>query len=776
MHLYVSSWEKAGGPAWLAKHNIDNAAYQKDFDELPAQGYRAISVTAVSTADGTRFASLWEKTGGPAWRGGHGLSLSDYLAAKTELESQGFKPRCLSGYTENGQARFIGLWEQVAADRTAVIDLTSAQYQTEFDAQMARGAHPIQVTVYATPAGARYGAIFEKSASAGFVARHNIGVAEFTAFAEHQAKSGMRLVCAQGCEVGGNDVYTGVWEPAPGQTWQQRHGISADDHQTVFNLLTRAGYRLRFISAGAAHKQIKLSRHAVVAYQSDFGGTATALKAELNARGYSVTLTDVAADALTAINNNADMRHPGDRMFVYFGLHGGTPRWTFDDDDPAKCGYHALQTNNGTFYLRDVLPAFERAAGKGVDLTVVDGSCNGGETVWAAMGHNYAAISTVGLLAPGLTNTPNPANDFDPADPDSFGLWWNPSRTMASRLNGQFKRDRPDRVAQRVFRNDDCEACRLALFWRAAYSVYGVGNAWEMGGYKCHIYRYVFKDTFDTFPQAEKDKYTLSVDPFINALRTTALAPAQGRIGQLKAYLANTALNNAAAAIYAPHDRDAWRLLNFDPELWTPEADPFAEFSESLKRWEYWRKYWVNPNQYPGAQGFHRMVSDISTVISDLEALMEEMFDLFRRIARAAQFETLAGSITQTAPTLKLPDTLDEVRAYNQVQSMIFDRHAKLMQGSDIRRQPIARVTNRAQFAKLEREFVSIVAAERIAEWVKPYRLDKSLENLVIDLHKVYERQISLLIKGNVLLSVVEDAWFAAERNGRTYASDAGQF
>lgn len=776
MHLYTSSWEKASGPAWLARHNIDNTTYQRDFNELPDQGYRAVSIAAVSSAEGTRFASVWEKTGGPAWRGRHGLSSGEYRAAKAELEGQGFKPRCLSGYTENGQARFIGLWEQVASDRTALIDLTSAQYQAELDTRTAQGAHPIWVTVYATPAGARYGAIFETSDSPDGMTLHNVGVAAFTAFAEERAKSGFRLVCAQGCAVSGGDVYTGVWEMAAGQTWQQRYGLSADDHQTVFNLLARAGYRLRFIGAGDAQKRITLGRHAVAAYHAQFGNTAADMKAKLNARSYAVTLTDVAADAVKAINTHADLRHPGDRVFIYLGVHGGTGRWSLDDDDPAKCGNHALQTSNGTFYLRDVLPAFERLAGKGVDLTVVDGSCNGGETIMAAMGRNYAAISTVGMMAPGLTGIPNPAADMIPADPDSFGYWWNPSRTMASRLNGQYKGQRPDRIAQKVFRNDDCEAGRFALFWRSAYSYYSIGQSWEMSGYKCHIFRYVYKEAFGQLAQAEKDKYTVSVDAYVTALHGL-IATVQNRMGQLKSYLANTALNNAAAAIYAPHDKTAWRLMNFDPELWTPETDPSAQFAEVLKRMEYWRKYWVYPNQYPGVQGFHRMVSDISTVISDLEALMEEMFDLFRRIERAARFLPAATiPLTDTAPVLKQPETLEEVRRYNEVQTKSYERHMRIVKAVKLRGMPLARVTSRPLFAKFEAEFVSMELAGHIAEWVKPYRLDKSLENLVIDLHKVYERQISLLIKGSNLLSVVEDAWFAAQRNGRTYACDAGQF
>lgn len=155
---------------------------------------------------------------------------------------------------------------------------------------------------------------------------------------------------------------------------------------------------------------------------------------------------------------------------------------------------------------------------------------------------------------------------------------------------------------------------------------------------------------------------------------------------------------------------------------------------------------------------------------------MEDMFGMFRRIARAAQFETLAGQLTQTVPVLKHPETLTEVAAYNQAQTRIFERHVRLMKTADLRAAPITRVKTRGQFIKLEREFVEITAASHIAEWVKPYRLDKSLENLVIDLHKIYERQMSLLIKGNVLLSIVEDAWFAAQRNGRTYDCDAGQF
>ena len=779
MHVYASSWQRITGPAWLARHNIDDATYQKDFDQLPAQGYRVVCVSASSAQGYTRFASIWEKSAGPQWLARHGLSAAEFRTVNATNENQGMAPVSVTGYLDGGQPRFVALWQRGGSDGTALIDLTAAQYQAEFDARKARGLWPSWISIYATPAGERYAAVFGKFNGRGAHARHNISAADFATFADQQRAAGMRLVCAQGCEVGGREVYAGLWEAAPAEAWESRHGMTAEDHQTVFDLLSRVGYRPCFVGVGNVRTPVKLSRRAVIGSHADFRGTPGQTKEKLAGRGYAVTLSDVAATVVQAIDQHADISRPGDRMFVYFAGHGGDARSSIDDHDATRSGNHGIWLQNGMFLLRDVLAAFERAAGKGVDLTVLDGSCNGGETVLAAIGRPYAAISTVGIRAPSLTGIPNPAAEMLAQDPDAFGHWWSPTSTMASRLNRQFKSDRPDRVAQKILRNDDSEAARLALFWRSAYGLYGIGGKWDMMDWlRCHLARYVFKTEFDALSATDQEAFTLSADGFIAQLRTHALDLMPNMMSRLKSYLGNTTLNAVAATIYAQHDVQAWHHMGFDPEWWTPESNPFAEMQESTSRFRYWRKFFVYPNQYGGVAGFHKMLADILQVIADLDQVIEEMFDLFRRIERAAKLKSLVKvTLVDATEPRRWPDLLSEQRAYEKVHEKVYRQHVDLQVAAQVRKLPIARGgRSAAEFVRFEREFVSTTLAQSIADRIKPYGLDKSLEALVVDLHKVYERQHSLLVRGSTLLSVVEDAWFAAQRNGRTFACDASRF
>lgn len=778
MDVYASSWQRVAGPAWLARHNIDDAAYQKDFEQLPAQGYRVVCVGASSSRGQTHFSSIWEKSSGPEWRGRHGLSTAEFRTVNAANESQGLEPVSVTGYAIGGQSRFVALWQRGGGDRIALIDLTAAQYQTEFDARNARGFWPVWISIYATSAGERYAAVFGKLNGRNAQARHNMSALDFAAFADQQRAAGMRMVCAQGCEASGRDIYAGLWEAAQGGAWESRHGMTAEDHQTVFDLLSRVGYRPRFVGSGDVRTPLTLSRRAAIGFHADFGGSPEQTQTKLEGRGYAVTRSDVATTVVKTINDQADISRPGDRMFVYFAGHGGDARSSIDDHDATRSGNHGILLNNGMFALRDVLPAFDRAAAKGVDLTVLDGSCNGGETVLAAIGRPYAAIATVGILAPSLTGIPNPASEMIAQDPDSFGHWWSPMRTMASRLNRQYKNERPDRIAQKVLRNDDCEAARLALFWRTAYGCYGIGGGWHLAVYRCNLYRYVFKSDFDALSAAEQATFTLSADGFIQRMRTDALDLMPNMMAQLKSYLGNAALNTTAASIYAEHDVQAWRHMSFDPEWWTPESNPFAELQESLSRYQYWLKFFVYPNQYRGVAGFHKMVADILQVIADLDRVTEEMFDLFRRIERAARLKSLIKvTLADAVEPRHWTDLVSQQRAYQDMQDKIYKRHVDLQVAAKVRQLPIARGLRSApEFVKFEKEFASITLAGSIADRVRPYRLDKSIEDLVIELHKVYERQYGLLVKGSNLLSVVEDAWFAAQRNGRTYACDAARF
>jgi len=151
--LLAGIWEQDGGPAFVARHNLDAGQYQAAFDEFVGQGFRLTTVSGYTINGQERFAAIWEQDGGPAFVARHNLDAGQYQAAFDEFVGQGFRLRHVSGYTVNGQERFAAIWEQDGGPSfVARHNLTSSEYQAAFDEFVGQGFRLRHVSGYESTA------------------------------------------------------------------------------------------------------------------------------------------------------------------------------------------------------------------------------------------------------------------------------------------------------------------------------------------------------------------------------------------------------------------------------------------------------------------------------------------------------------------------------------------------------------------------------------------------------------------------------------------------
>src|SRR5262249_55934311 len=105
-------WEKKGGPAWEARHNLTADQYQQTFDSLTKQGYRLVPVTGYSSRGSARYAAIFEKSSGPAWQAKHGMTAAQYQKAFDDFAKQGYRLKDVSGYNVGGTDLYAAIWEK----------------------------------------------------------------------------------------------------------------------------------------------------------------------------------------------------------------------------------------------------------------------------------------------------------------------------------------------------------------------------------------------------------------------------------------------------------------------------------------------------------------------------------------------------------------------------------------------------------------------------------------------------------------------------------------
>lgn len=241
---FAALFDKGDGSAWQARHGITAEAYQAMFDLLVGQGYRLTYVCGYSEGTGARFNAVWQLRDGPAWQARHGLTNDQYQAAFDSLVGQGYQLVCVSGYAENGQARYAAIWEQRApSDWQARHGMSRSQYQQTFDQMAADGFAPVQVCGFRVNVDVRFAAIWERRPGLRWMGQHGLTSSEYQKAFDEQVAAGFRLVSVSGYSDTGIARYAAIWHKDQPGEWQARHGLDAAGYQQAFDDMSGRGFR-----------------------------------------------------------------------------------------------------------------------------------------------------------------------------------------------------------------------------------------------------------------------------------------------------------------------------------------------------------------------------------------------------------------------------------------------------------------------------------------------------------------------------------------------------
>jgi hypothetical protein len=214
--LYAAVWVQRGGPAWAAVHGLSAAGYQARFDELAAAGYVAVRVSATGSRANPVFAAVFEKRPPGTYQARHGLvdGASTTPGTLANLMTWARRNRCIPSsltiYGGPGDRAYAATcvpnpdritWRAQAMG-------TSGEYQNWFDQYTKQGLRP--TTVDASD-DLQYAAIFANDQIGPWVARHNLTSAQYQAEFDAQAALGRYPISVQGGGLGAGIRYAAVF-------------------------------------------------------------------------------------------------------------------------------------------------------------------------------------------------------------------------------------------------------------------------------------------------------------------------------------------------------------------------------------------------------------------------------------------------------------------------------------------------------------------------------------------------------------------------------------
>jgi CubicO group peptidase (beta-lactamase class C family) len=158
--VYSAVWVQRSGPKWWSLHNLSAAQYQARLDQLVAQGYAPVLVSASGPAATATFAAVFEQGISVPWFARHGLRWGPESDPDTIVHEnaralrEGFIPRSLAVYGSPGDRRFAGTWFRNLASPTNPARVTNSSapwswwfadqgtHQLVFEAEIAGGMRP----------------------------------------------------------------------------------------------------------------------------------------------------------------------------------------------------------------------------------------------------------------------------------------------------------------------------------------------------------------------------------------------------------------------------------------------------------------------------------------------------------------------------------------------------------------------------------------------------------------------------------------------------------
>ncbi len=203
-----------GKTAWVARHGMTGAGYQKEFDTHAGNGYRLENVCAYLSDGKVRYAAVWSKASGPGWIASHGLNALAFATTHADWMKKGYRPTNISVIAPGDKPQYTLLYEKRATGTLAVENhILASAYQAAWDKHTKAGLQLAYLSACNATGGPRITAIFQAKApgSGGTVGRHNLSSSPYQTNYEEWLGKGLLTRTIAGYGRGGTHNFAAAW-------------------------------------------------------------------------------------------------------------------------------------------------------------------------------------------------------------------------------------------------------------------------------------------------------------------------------------------------------------------------------------------------------------------------------------------------------------------------------------------------------------------------------------------------------------------------------------
>lgn len=220
--LYAAVWVQRSGPAFVAVHGVDSNGYQSFFNNWTAKGFVPVLVSATGPAANAVFAAVFEQGVHGPWFARHGMTSGPTSSAGTFQNENTLAwnskmiLRSMAIYGTPSDRRYAAVWHSNPGYVKWHVHPsdTGASYQTVFNAETQLPGftlHAYRPAYVSVSGDAMYCSLFKDDVVGPWVARHGMTGAQYQAEFDQQVANGFYPICTQGGGSTSSPVYAAIF-------------------------------------------------------------------------------------------------------------------------------------------------------------------------------------------------------------------------------------------------------------------------------------------------------------------------------------------------------------------------------------------------------------------------------------------------------------------------------------------------------------------------------------------------------------------------------------
>jgi len=225
----------ASAVAWVSRHDMTLAEYTTEFNKwtAPPYNYRQVSVSGYEKSAQAHFAAIWADQPGPGWITHPQMTKAQFDSLSADYADDDMYPVFISGFGVGGQPYYTAIWEySPGADVVAKVGLSHASYVSEHSTRVGQGYKLVHLWTFNAGATEYFTAVWRKAVAPTYTAATQLTSAQYQVQFNNLGAQGYQLVAVSAAVIGGVPRYSGLWRnPGNGSSWYSQHDLSEMNYQ-----------------------------------------------------------------------------------------------------------------------------------------------------------------------------------------------------------------------------------------------------------------------------------------------------------------------------------------------------------------------------------------------------------------------------------------------------------------------------------------------------------------------------------------------------------------